>query len=207
MICLASSSSSTQAPNVIFSGIQSSGIPHLGNYLGALTQWTALQSAHDTSVLYSVVGMLNMVLLHDDVIIFCVILIFFWVFCNNCVSHSQSSTAWHTTEAYEPHLSLSDWRTDARTHRLTDRSSLHYCASEAEWAERKHFRLDHHAACMRCRSRPQHYIPAIQGTAPICMHRVLKQQLHAGCTACWAGVDSWLHYFNWCIKQNDSVES
>ncbi len=31
----------------IFSGIQPSGIPHLGNYLGAIRNWVALQEAHD----------------------------------------------------------------------------------------------------------------------------------------------------------------
>lgn len=30
-------------PKVIFSGIQPTGVPHLGNYLGALSQWVALQ--------------------------------------------------------------------------------------------------------------------------------------------------------------------
>ncbi len=29
---------------IIFSGIQSTGVPHLGNYLGALRQWVALQN-------------------------------------------------------------------------------------------------------------------------------------------------------------------
>jgi tryptophanyl-tRNA synthetase len=31
----------------IFSGIQPSGIPQLGNYLGAVRNWVALQEAHD----------------------------------------------------------------------------------------------------------------------------------------------------------------
>ena len=31
----------------IFSGIQPSGIPHLGNYLGAMKNWAALQRDHD----------------------------------------------------------------------------------------------------------------------------------------------------------------
>lgn len=34
---------------VIFSGIQPTGIPHLGNYLGALRQWVKLQNSADTS--------------------------------------------------------------------------------------------------------------------------------------------------------------
>lgn len=34
---------SNATPKVIFSGIQPTGVPHLGNYLGALSQWVALQ--------------------------------------------------------------------------------------------------------------------------------------------------------------------
>jgi len=39
----------------IFSGIQPSGIPHLGNYLGAVRNWVALQQSHDC--LYCVVDL------------------------------------------------------------------------------------------------------------------------------------------------------
>jgi tryptophanyl-tRNA synthetase len=39
----------------IFSGIQPTGIPHLGNYLGALRNWVALQANHDC--LYCVVDL------------------------------------------------------------------------------------------------------------------------------------------------------
>ncbi len=47
----------TSEPNhVIFSGIQPTGIPHLGNYLGALNNWVKLQdeAPHGTKLLYSV---------------------------------------------------------------------------------------------------------------------------------------------------------
>uniref|UniRef100_A0A8C9R7B9 Tryptophanyl-tRNA synthetase n=1 Tax=Scleropages formosus TaxID=113540 RepID=A0A8C9R7B9_SCLFO len=40
----------------IFFGIQSIGIPHLGNYLGALESWVNLQDRH-SSVLYSIVDL------------------------------------------------------------------------------------------------------------------------------------------------------
>lgn len=40
----------------IFSGIQPSGVAHLGNYLGAIRQWVKLQEECD-SVLYSVVDL------------------------------------------------------------------------------------------------------------------------------------------------------
>lgn len=36
-------SANNASPKVIFSGIQPTGVPHLGNYLGALSQWVALQ--------------------------------------------------------------------------------------------------------------------------------------------------------------------
>ncbi|RYO83069.1 hypothetical protein DL766_004084 [Monosporascus sp. MC13-8B] len=44
---------------VIFSGIQPTGVPHLGNYLGALRQWKRLQdiAPHKTKLLFSVVDL------------------------------------------------------------------------------------------------------------------------------------------------------
>lgn len=55
-----STSTSTNAPPaVIFSGIQPTGIPHLGNYLGALQQWKRMQdeAAPGTRLIYSVVDL------------------------------------------------------------------------------------------------------------------------------------------------------
>lgn len=40
----------------VFSGIQPTGIPHLGNYLGAIESWVKLQEEYDT-VLYSIVDL------------------------------------------------------------------------------------------------------------------------------------------------------
>lgn len=40
----------------VFSGIQPSGVPHLGNYLGALRNWVTLQNAGELPIIYSVVG-------------------------------------------------------------------------------------------------------------------------------------------------------
>jgi tryptophanyl-tRNA synthetase len=44
---------------VIFSGIQPTGVPHLGNYLGALRQWVKLQdgASDDTTLLFSIVDL------------------------------------------------------------------------------------------------------------------------------------------------------
>jgi len=44
---------------VIFSGIQPTGIPHLGNYLGALQNWKRLQNEAEpgTKLLYSIVDL------------------------------------------------------------------------------------------------------------------------------------------------------
>ena len=41
----------------IFSGIQPTGIPHLGNYLGAVSNWVRLQQTNTDRVLYSVVDL------------------------------------------------------------------------------------------------------------------------------------------------------
>ncbi|KAH7905478.1 hypothetical protein BJ138DRAFT_1175184 [Hygrophoropsis aurantiaca] len=53
-----SSDASTRSPRVVFSGIQPTGIPHLGNYLGALSNWVKLQksSAPEDELLFSIVG-------------------------------------------------------------------------------------------------------------------------------------------------------
>ena len=47
------------ADHVIFSGIQPTGVPHLGNYLGALQQWVKLQdtAGPSTKLLYSIVDL------------------------------------------------------------------------------------------------------------------------------------------------------
>lgn len=44
---------------VIFSGIQPTGVPHLGNYIGALRQWVQLQKSEkpDTKLVYSIVDL------------------------------------------------------------------------------------------------------------------------------------------------------
>lgn len=42
----------------IFSGIQPSGVPHLGNYIGAIRNWVELQkTSRDNVVMYSVVDL------------------------------------------------------------------------------------------------------------------------------------------------------
>ncbi|KAK6349696.1 Tryptophan--tRNA ligase, mitochondrial [Orbilia brochopaga] len=46
-------------PEVVFSGIQPTGVPHLGNYLGALKQWVEMQNAAppETKLLFCVVDL------------------------------------------------------------------------------------------------------------------------------------------------------
>ena len=53
------SGGSRPASKTIFSGIQPTGIPHLGNYLGALRRWAKLQdeAAPDTTLIYSLVDL------------------------------------------------------------------------------------------------------------------------------------------------------
>lgn len=54
-----SSISSLPTQNVIFSGIQPTGVPHLGNYLGALREWVQLQNSatEGTKLLFSIVDL------------------------------------------------------------------------------------------------------------------------------------------------------
>lgn len=49
----------TSAPRVVFSGIQPTGVPHLGNYLGALRTWADIQSSAspDTQLIFSIVDL------------------------------------------------------------------------------------------------------------------------------------------------------
>ena len=58
----ATSPTPTKKPQrqVIFSGIQPTGVPHLGNYLGALQQWKRMQDSADpetTDLIFSVVDL------------------------------------------------------------------------------------------------------------------------------------------------------
>ncbi|TKA22628.1 hypothetical protein B0A50_07637 [Salinomyces thailandicus] len=52
-------STTRHARKTIFSGIQPTGVPHLGNYLGALQQWVRLQNeaSPDTTLIYSLVDL------------------------------------------------------------------------------------------------------------------------------------------------------
>ncbi|EJU05865.1 tryptophanyl-tRNA synthetase [Dacryopinax primogenitus] len=63
------STHSLTRPRVVFSGIQPTGIPHLGNYLGAIQNWVQLQdtaSAND-KILYCIVGYHAITLPQDPV--------------------------------------------------------------------------------------------------------------------------------------------
>ncbi|KAF8835778.1 Nucleotidylyl transferase [Paxillus ammoniavirescens] len=66
---LASQSSQKPSKHVIFSGIQPTGIPHLGNYLGALSNWVKLQESAepDDVLLFSIVGWHALTLPQDPV--------------------------------------------------------------------------------------------------------------------------------------------
>ncbi|TWU74743.1 Tryptophan--tRNA ligase, mitochondrial [Metarhizium rileyi] len=54
-----SSNSSAIRSKVVFSGIQPTGIPHIGNYVGALRQWVQLQHQEpkNTKLIYSIVDL------------------------------------------------------------------------------------------------------------------------------------------------------
>ena len=50
----------------IFSGIQPTGVPHIGNYFGALKNWISLQNEKETDhVLFSVVDMHSLTIPKD----------------------------------------------------------------------------------------------------------------------------------------------
>lgn len=52
----------------VFSGIQPTGIPHLGNYLGAIESWVRLQDKH-SSVLYSIVDLHSITVAQDPAVL------------------------------------------------------------------------------------------------------------------------------------------
>ena len=51
--------STNTSQKIIFSGIQPTGTPHLGNYLGALKNWVSLQNSVsvDSTIFYSIVDL------------------------------------------------------------------------------------------------------------------------------------------------------
>ena len=61
------SMSNPSRDQVIFSGIQPTGVPHLGNYLGALQQWVKLQdsAAPFTKLIFSIVDLHAITMKHD----------------------------------------------------------------------------------------------------------------------------------------------
>lgn len=56
--------SSSPSRKIVFSGIQPTGVPHLGNYLGALKQWVRVQedAAPTSDVIFSIVDLHAMTL-------------------------------------------------------------------------------------------------------------------------------------------------
>ncbi|XP_045560851.1 tryptophan--tRNA ligase, mitochondrial [Salmo salar] len=64
------SSASQQEPprGCVFSGIQPTSVPHLGNYLGALESWVSLQSQYP-SVLYSIVDLYSITQSQDPALL------------------------------------------------------------------------------------------------------------------------------------------
>lgn len=57
--CICTNVSSSRSPEIIFSGIQPTGVPHLGNWLGALQPWVRLQhsSLPGTKLIFSIVDL------------------------------------------------------------------------------------------------------------------------------------------------------
>eukprot|EP00057_Strongylocentrotus_purpuratus_P018512 XP_011672986.1 PREDICTED: tryptophan--tRNA ligase, mitochondrial-like [Strongylocentrotus purpuratus] len=56
-----------EAPKVkrVFSGIQPTGVPHIGNYLGAIQNWIQLQEEENTEMILSIVDLHSITLPQD----------------------------------------------------------------------------------------------------------------------------------------------
>ena len=68
---IATNAISTSVRKVIFSGIQPTGVPHLGNYLGALREWVQLQdnAAPGTRLIFSIVDLHALTVPQDPIIL------------------------------------------------------------------------------------------------------------------------------------------
>ncbi|KAI0255324.1 tRNA synthetases class I-domain-containing protein, partial [Lactifluus subvellereus] len=64
-------STKSDSPRIIFSGIQPTGIPHLGNYFGSLVNWVRLQdvAAPEDKLFFSIVGWYALTLLQDPIML------------------------------------------------------------------------------------------------------------------------------------------
>src|SRR5438552_9277979 len=58
---------STEPKKIIFSGIQPTGVPHLGNYLGAMKTWATLQYSipESSSIYWCIVDLHSMTVPYD----------------------------------------------------------------------------------------------------------------------------------------------
>ncbi|KAJ6658259.1 hypothetical protein lerEdw1_020531 [Lerista edwardsae] len=85
----------------IFSGIQPTGIPHLGNYLGAITNWVRLQE-ECSSVLYSIVDLHSLTIpreptvLRESILDITAVLLACGLNPQKCFLFQQSQVAEHT---------------------------------------------------------------------------------------------------------------
>ena len=63
--------SSSTRTKTVFSGIQPTGIPHLGNYLGALQNWVSLQKSlpSSTAIYFSIVDLHAITIPYDPVVL------------------------------------------------------------------------------------------------------------------------------------------
>jgi len=57
MVCSAETDNSTAVKDVILSGVQPTGILHLGNYLGAIKNWVRMQKMNNTERYYCIVDL------------------------------------------------------------------------------------------------------------------------------------------------------
>ncbi len=67
-LVLLQTSKFADCPSRVLSGIQPTGIPHLGNYVGALRQWVELQKKYD-DVIFSIVDLHSITIPQDPAVL------------------------------------------------------------------------------------------------------------------------------------------
>ncbi|OWF47575.1 tryptophan--tRNA ligase, mitochondrial-like [Mizuhopecten yessoensis] len=67
-LCSSINNENVTFPERVFSGIQPTGIPHIGNYFGAIKNWIRLQDTH-SSVMYSIVDLHSVTVPQDPAIL------------------------------------------------------------------------------------------------------------------------------------------
>ncbi|XP_060080077.1 tryptophan--tRNA ligase, mitochondrial-like [Ylistrum balloti] len=104
-LCSSISNNNVTFPERVFSGIQPTGIPHIGNYFGAIKNWVKLQDAHE-NVMYSIVDLHSITVpqdpavLRENIMSMTACLLACGIDPDRGILFQQSQVPWHTELAW-----------------------------------------------------------------------------------------------------------